>query len=100
MKGVASRKVPGGKLVKISVEYGYVLENVKITGDFFLHPEEGINDIEKAILSCHQSDSEQVFKNKIQEVVEAKKIEMIGVSAEDFAKVVKEAIRGVENSTS
>ena len=63
MKGTASRKIPGGKMVKVSVEYGYVLENVKITGDFFLHPEESIEDIERAVLSCHYSDSEQVFKS-------------------------------------
>jgi len=87
-------------MVKVSVEYGYVLENVKITGDFFLHPEESIEDIERAVLSCHYSDSEQVFKNKILEVAERKKIQMVGVTADDFAKVVKEAIRGVENSTS
>ena len=72
MKGSATRKVPGGKLVKAQVEYGYILEHVKITGDFFLHPEEAINDIENAVLSCHHSDSEKIFKKKIQEVVERK----------------------------
>ena len=100
MKGSATRKVPGGKLVKAQVEYGYILEHVKITGDFFLHPEEAINDIENAILSCHHSDSEKIFKNKILEVVEKKKIQMVGVTADDFAKVIKEAIRGVENTSS
>jgi|SRR5438445_13130023 len=100
MKGFAARKVPGGKLVKAQVEYGYILENVKITGDFFLHPEESISDIENAALSCHHSDSENVFKDKILEVVKRKKIQMIGVTADDFAQVIKEAIRGMENSPS
>lgn len=101
MKGRASRKVEGGKLLKVNVETGYIIENVKITGDFFLHPEESIEDIENAVLNCHMSDSEGMICEQIKKVVKDKNIQLVGITSEAIASVVKEAFRsGVESSIS
>ncbi|UCG69189.1 MAG: hypothetical protein JSV09_15630 [Thermoplasmata archaeon] len=40
-------KVPNGKLLKITVEFqGKRIERVMIKGDFFIHPEESLDELE------------------------------------------------------
>jgi lipoate-protein ligase A len=82
----AEYKVPGGKLLvaETEVEDG-VLTSVKVMGDFFMHPEEAINDLEEAL-----NGKETV---KIDEIVAGffgeKEITLFGVSEGDFAHVLK-----------
>lgn len=46
-------KIPGGKLVKIELEEkAGKIRKVKITGDFFMHPEEIIGELEKNLVHC------------------------------------------------
>lgn len=46
----AEYKVPGGKLLVAETEVNDgVLTTVKVMGDFFMHPEEAINDLENAV---------------------------------------------------
>jgi len=45
----ARQKVKEGKVVKVEVEYDEVIKNIRITGDFFLHPEDILDKIEKSI---------------------------------------------------
>jgi len=43
-------KVPNGKLLKVTVEFeGNVIEKVQIKGDFFIHPEESIDELETTL---------------------------------------------------
>lgn len=43
-------KVPNGKLIKIMCEFeSEKIIKVQITGDFFIHPEESIDDLELAL---------------------------------------------------
>lgn len=43
-------KVPNGKLIKISLEKkDNIIQNIKITGDFFIHPEDSIEKLEKIL---------------------------------------------------
>ncbi len=53
----ASMKVREGKLVKVEVEYDEVIRKIKITGDFFLHPEEILEKIEKSTLGLKKDAS-------------------------------------------
>lgn len=82
----AEYKVPGGKLLVADTEVkDGVLTVVKVMGDFFMHPEEAINDLEEALRGKQVS--------KIDEIVEGffggKEITLFGVSAKDFAHVLK-----------
>jgi len=46
-------KIPEGKLVKIELEtVDNEIKKIKITGDFFLYPEEIISKLEKSLESC------------------------------------------------
>ncbi len=82
----AEYKIPGGKLLVAETEVkDGVLITVKVTGDFFMHPEEAINDLEEALRGIQVS--------KIDETVEAffgeKEITLFGISEKDFAHVLK-----------
>ncbi len=82
----AEYKVPGGKLLVVDTEVkDGVLTTVKVMGDFFMHPEEAINDLEEAL------SGKQV--SQIDEIVEGffggKEITLFGVSEKDFAHVLK-----------
>jgi lipoate-protein ligase A len=48
--GNCTYKVPNGKLIKVTVEHdeGRIIK-VQIRGDFFIHPEESIDDLELAL---------------------------------------------------
>jgi len=50
--GKCTLKVPNGKMLKVSVEFeGDRIEKVVIKGDFFIHPEESLDNLEMALTS-------------------------------------------------
>ena len=88
-------KVNGGKLIRIRLQEkkGAVFK-IRITGDFFLHPEESIFELEKALEGTKLEQCS--ILEKIQNVFQRLNIESIGVKPEDFVL----AILKVKNSDS
>ena len=76
MKGKAVHKVEGGKLLKITVEFDDVIDDVKITGDFFLHPEESIKDLEKNLFGIMSDADEKTITSILNDVIEEKNIDV------------------------
>ncbi len=85
----AEYKVPGGKLLaaELGVEGGRLV-GVKITGDFFMHPETAIIDLEKALDNTPTADLEDRVNRFFQE----NDVTLFGVEAGDFVKVVRLAL--------
>jgi lipoate---protein ligase len=85
----AEYKVPGGKLLaaELGVEEGRLV-GVKITGDFFMHPEAAIIELEKALDNIPITDLEDNVNRFFQEY----EVTLFGVEAEDFVKVVRLAL--------
>ncbi len=54
----SKQKVKEGKVVKVEVEYDEVIKNIRITGDFFLHPEDVLDEIEESIAGSDRTVSE------------------------------------------
>ncbi|HBU06798.1 MAG TPA: hypothetical protein DEB09_01815 [Candidatus Magasanikbacteria bacterium] len=80
-------KVPNGKLLKIFLEQETgKITTVKITGDFFIYPEEKIVLLEQALLG--EDLSEEKIAEKLKSVVEKENLELFGVDCESIAKVV------------
>jgi len=87
MLGRAVYKVKDGKLVKVQLAIeNEKIKKIKIMGDFFLHPEEVIEDIEQA-LEGHTLD-EQELSRLIKDVLTNKQAVSLGVSPEDFARCI------------
>ncbi len=86
------RKVKEGKVVKVEVEYDEVIKNVIITGDFFLHPEDILHEIEKSITGSDKTMSEEDIVSNIQRIITGRDVQMIGISPESIARLVREAL--------
>jgi len=85
--GRAEYKVKGGKLIKVQLTArNRKIKKIKITGDFFLHPEEVIEDIEQ-MLEGHILD-ECELSSLIETVMRDKQAVSLGVSPKDFARCI------------
>lgn len=88
--GSASLKVAGGKLVKASVESaGGRISSLKITGDFFLHPEEAISEIESSLKNKKLDEME--LASAVALTIIILDAHLLGATPRDFAKVIVEA---------
>ncbi len=85
----AEYKIPGGKLLsaELSLEEGRMV-GVKITGDFFMHPETSIIELEKTLEGAPAAELEDTVNTFFRE----NDITLFGVHVEDFAKVVRMAL--------
>jgi lipoate-protein ligase A len=74
-------KVPDGKLVKISMDLdNEIIKSVKITGDFFIHPEDSLEDLEKDLLDLQLGTRE--IKTVIQEYFNREDVEVYGITSD------------------
>lgn len=92
MQSQSSEKLKNGKLVRITVDYDKNINKVIITGDFFLHPEDNLELIEKALAGLPLTIAEEDLRRRVEFVVEAENIEMVGITAEVIARLVKQAV--------
>ena len=85
--GKAEYKVKGGKLIKIQLtKKNNKIEKIKVTGDFFLHPEEIIDDLEDYLVG--QSISQEILEKRIKNFLEDRKAILLGATPEDFARCI------------
>jgi len=91
--GKAAEKVHGGKLVKAEVDFAHSVNYVKLTGDFFLHPEEEIEKIEASMRGMDADLPHDKIAERIRQAVEEHGIVLFGVTEDAIARVVKEAMR-------
>jgi lipoate-protein ligase A len=88
----AKQKVKEGKVVKVEIDYNTVIKDVRITGDFFLHPEDILEKIEGCIIGLDKTVSEEKIVSGIQRATEGKDVQMIGISPESIALLIREAL--------
>jgi len=92
MIGRASKKVVGGKLLRIEIEYDDIIHRVTLSGDFFVYPEEALQYIEKNIEGYSVKETNEFFSNIINGVVKKNKIQLIGFTVDDITETLKEAL--------
>ncbi len=71
--------------VKFSLE-GNIIKNMYITGDFILHPEETLWEIEKSLLE--KPFDKNIIEKIIIETLERNKARFMGASPEDLVKAI------------
>lgn len=94
--GMAELKVPGGKLVRaeVRVEGGRMAE-VKVTGDFFLYPEEAIFELESSLKGLGlDSDLAQAIELRLSQLG----AQLLGASPKDLAEAIKRAVEAAAAS--
>ena len=95
MKNKAEKKVPGGKLIRVTVETDDSMSkivNVMFTGDFYMHPEEEIHTLENSLKGTKIDENE--FKKIIFDFFKNEETKILGASPEDFLDVLVTAVRG------
>lgn len=85
--GRAELKVPGGKLLRAAstVRHGR-LEEIKITGDFFMHPEEALEELEERLKGI-QADEEAIRKT-VEKFFKIVAPIVLGASPQHFIEVI------------
>ena len=87
MMSYYSHKVPGGKLIKVKIETkDGIIQKITLLGDFFLHPEYVLEEIEESLLGVQIS--EESITRKLRSVLEARQATLIGANATDFAQAI------------
>jgi len=90
MKGVGEYKAKKG-LIRVAVlldENGSTVQSVRITGDFFMYPEEALWYVEENLLNTSVSELEARIRNLFREL----NIALVGSTVEDFLEAFRKAI--------
>ena len=85
--GDALYKAKGG-IIRVSLEGTGVIKRIKITGDFFIFPEDSIESLENALVGIG-TDEEELLK-VVKDFYE--NIEAHGIGPEDIVKAIKKAL--------
>jgi hypothetical protein len=93
MKGKSVLKAEEGKLVKVFLDYDYTgegkamkINTIKITGDFFMHPEEGIEMLEKELIGAEMERN--ALLKRMDDFFRRKKIKLFGIASESLATAI------------
>ena len=91
--GTATRKIPGGKMVRVDTTFDEKVESVKITGDFFLHPEETLELIVNKITgNLLPLDQEKIIL-EIETILDQQEAQFIGANAREIVNILVEALQ-------
>jgi lipoate-protein ligase A len=83
----ADYKAPGGKLVRVRLkEEQGLIRSVKITGDFFLVPEDSLGKLEKMLEDAPLREPE--LRLLVDRFFRGTGAQGLGVSADDFVKAI------------
>ena len=83
----AEMKIPGGKLIAAEVDVrDGIIEEIHFYGDFFLHPEEKIEELEGELRERNVGEMEDIIRRVLSDA------EMAGVSIDDFITIAKKAM--------
>lgn len=80
-----------GKLLRLDVEFSDHIESLKITGDFFLHPEETLDQVIIGLTGVSIPIQKELLLRKMKYIIENNEAEFIGISLEDILNLLEEA---------
>ncbi len=83
-------KAPGEKLLRVrfAEEEGRIV-NIAISGDFFMHPEDGIERLQDMLAGL--PPDEKIIAENLKIFISGSTIELVGISAESIARVIATA---------
>jgi len=83
----ADYKAPGGKMLRVRLtEKNGRIENVKISGDFFLIPEDSLPKLEKMLEDTRLDEKE--LKLLVDRFFHGTNAQGLGISPDDFVKAI------------
>lgn len=89
----AEAKAPGGKLVRLKREKSGKQTRVQLSGDFFIHPEDGVQYIEQMLGLLPETTPESAVAAAIEVLITFKEFELIGIDPDTIARLFTECCR-------
>ena len=84
---LVERKIPNGKLVRVEVDFtDKIISHIKITGDFFVHPEDALLILEKNLVGSNIDG----IKETVKMLFATLNAEIIGFSHDDLSSIILE----------
>ena len=83
-----SLKVPGGKLIQVEAEFKDDLEQISITGDFFIEPPEALEKIEGSLIGLSKDFTRSDVVKRVSEI----DADLIGFAPEHIAECLEEVV--------
>lgn len=81
-------KAPGG-IIRVALEGGEVIERLEITGDFFIHPEEAVEEMERVLVGAVLEKNQLL--EMIKDVFDARRIDTHGIEPGDVVEAILRA---------
>ena len=86
-------KIPQGKLVRLFLDFDTThLLSIKICGDFFIHPEETVIEMERLLTHLSIESSTSRVKMLLDRAVDTHHAQLIGVDTQTLSQLICEAI--------
>jgi len=79
-----------GKMLCLDVTFADRIESLKITGDFFLHPEETLDQIVTELTGVAVPIQKDVLIRKTRYILESNEAEIIGITVDDIINLLEE----------
>ena len=98
MKTVSVLKVPNGKMLKLHIEAEASITAIQIHGDFFLHPEEGIEMLESALQGLPVSQDPLLYSTALQQAISKHSLQLLGVSPENIASALVQGLKNMQEA--
>lgn len=92
-KGKSIKKIPGGKLLRIIVNYDARIREINITGDFFVEPAETIEELEQKIKGLELPITKEKLLEIINNVKKEFNAEFLGMTSESMTDAIMEALQ-------
>jgi lipoate-protein ligase A len=91
--GSATHKVHGGKLIRVDITHDdAAINTIKITGDFFLHPEETLDEVIELLKGAVLPLQVEKLVQEITLLLEKQNAQLIGASPQDMIATLQEAL--------
>jgi len=81
---------PKGKFLKISMDFDETISDIVITGDFFVHPEEAIDELQESLKGARTEPEE--IRNILEDFFERTEVRMYGISTEGMFNGIMECL--------
>ncbi len=81
---------PAGKFLKITMDFNGEINEVVITGDFFAHPEEAIDELQEDLRGVKADEKE--IRKVLEEFFSREGLRLYGISLEGLLNGLKECL--------
>ena len=79
-----------GKLLRIDASFGDKIETIKITGDFFIHPEDTLDQIVDFLTGISVPLDEDFLAKELNFIIDGNEAQLIGISVDNIIETLEE----------